>query len=585
LTYTVTVTNIGPNTATSVVITDTLPTSVTFVSASSPCTNIAGVVTCNLGTLNSAGKTNVTIVVTTTISGSITNTAEVSSAVLDLVTNNNTAVAVTTVNPAHADLAVSKTDSPDPVGAGSNLTYTVTVTNIGPNTATSVMLADTLPTSVTFVSASSGCSELEGVVTCDLGTLNSHTKTNVTIVVTTTTSGSITNIAEVSSAVLDLVTNNNTAVAVTTVNPNTDLAVSKTDSPDPVGVGSNLTYTVTVTNIGPDIATGVVLVDTLPQNVDFVSASSGCGNIAGVIICNLGTLNSGAKTNVTIVVTPLAAGSITNAAQVSSAGPDLVTNNNTTVAVTTVNPAPQNADLVVRKRASPQLIGVGNNLTYTVTVTNGGPDTATGVFLVDVLPENVNFVSTSSACDELAGVVTCDLGTLNSGARTNVTIVVTTTTTGLITNTADVISDVNDTDLSNNTAMQITSVSTGACSGIDLTGAFSNVVATCKLANGKVKGKIIVQNLGTQDAPTSFVKFYVSDDDQFDDPALGGNDSLLKQVATGTVKLGKPKIKTLSVNMRGECFTGKFIIAVIDAGHTVAECNEDNNVIIFGPLP
>src|SRR6185436_4404628 len=113
----------------------------------------------------------------------------------------------------------------------------------------------------------------------------------------------ITNIAEISSTTLDLNLADNSATNLTTVSPgapNADLAISKTDSPDPVGIGSNLTYTVTVTNRGPESATSVTLTDLLPASVNFVSASSGCGNLLGVVTCDLGTLASTDSTNVTI---------------------------------------------------------------------------------------------------------------------------------------------------------------------------------------------------------------------------------------------------------------------------------------------
>jgi hypothetical protein len=119
----------------------------------------------------------------------------------------------------------------------------------------------------------------------------------------------------------------------------------------------------------------------------------------------------------------------------------------------------------------------------------------------------------------------------------------------------------------------------------DLTGTWTNLVQTCKVKNEvqscKVKGTLNVQNAGTAAAPTSFVRYYLSDDATFDE-----GDTLLKQVATGTVKLGKPKKRTLSAKLPvGVNGSGKYIIAVIDADDTVVECDETNNTIVFGPIP
>ncbi len=117
----------------------------------------------------------------------------------------------------------------------------------------------------------------------------------------------------------------------TAAGPTADLAVTKTDSPDPVAVGSTLTYTVNVTNNGPADATGVILTDTLPAGVTFVSATSSqgsCTHSGGIVTCTLGTLANGATASVTITVTPTTTGILTNAASVTSATPDPQADNN-----------------------------------------------------------------------------------------------------------------------------------------------------------------------------------------------------------------------------------------------------------------
>jgi uncharacterized repeat protein (TIGR01451 family) len=122
-----------------------------------------------------------------------------------------------------------------------------------------------------------------------------------------------------------------------------DLSVTKTDSPDPVVARSNLTYTVTVTNDGPATATGVTLVDRLPDAV-FVSATSsqgtcvrqGKGRRDGDLVCDLGTLAPGASATVTIVVTPSRDGTITNTATVRANEPDADRADNTATETTTV---------------------------------------------------------------------------------------------------------------------------------------------------------------------------------------------------------------------------------------------------------
>jgi uncharacterized repeat protein (TIGR01451 family) len=110
-----------------------------------------------------------------------------------------------------------------------------------------------------------------------------------------------------------------------------DLALTKTDSKDPAPTGRNLTYTLTATNSGPDSADGVVVLDQLPPDVTFVSATpsqGSCNESGGVVICDLGTLESGGTATVSIVIIPRLAGLITNTASVSASLSDPIPGNN-----------------------------------------------------------------------------------------------------------------------------------------------------------------------------------------------------------------------------------------------------------------
>jgi uncharacterized repeat protein (TIGR01451 family) len=125
--------------------------------------------------------------------------------------------------------------------------------------------------------------------------------------------------------------------------PVADLAITQSDSPDPVAAGSNLTYSIQVSNAGPSDATSVTVSDPLPAGVTFVSASSSqgsCSHAAGTVTCQLGAIVSGAGAQVQIVALPEVAGAVSNTASVSASEADVNPADNGHTVSTTVNAAP-----------------------------------------------------------------------------------------------------------------------------------------------------------------------------------------------------------------------------------------------------
>ncbi len=135
---------------------------------------------------------------------------------------------------------------------------------------------------------------------------------------------------------------NNTALTTATVGEpgpsGANLALTMSDAPDPVILGTELTYLLSVTNLGPDAASNVAISDVLPATVTLVSASSPDGSCSGIttVSCAFGTVASGAIVSATIVVTPTAAGILTNTATVTTSGTDPDAANNSAIATTTV---------------------------------------------------------------------------------------------------------------------------------------------------------------------------------------------------------------------------------------------------------
>lgn len=303
-----------------------------------------------------------------------------------------------------ADLRVTKSDSPDPVTAGSQLRYTVTTTNDGPDTAFGVTTSDTLPAGVTYVSDDrTECVHAAGVVTCDWGDLPSGESRTVEIVVLVPASkapGPIVNTATVTSDWEDPDPSNNTTSETTQVVASADLRVTKICKPDgPVQAGQQAFCDIFVDNLGPSDATGVTLTDTFASSGPFtivsaVPSQGSCVIASPVVTCNLGTIPAGGRATVRVTVSSAEAGDINDVASVTSTTPDPDLSNNQAEGRVSVSGA---ADLGLVKVDSPDpLVAADRQITYTLTVTNNGPSTAQNVRVRDVVGAGQEIVSVSA---------------------------------------------------------------------------------------------------------------------------------------------------------------------------------------------
>jgi len=470
ITYTVTVTNNGPSVSSGGTVTDTLPVGTTFAGASSGCSQTApNVVMCTVATLAPGASATFTIGahISTATSGAITNTAVVTAAQpLEDNPANNTATATTTVNRV-ADLSISKT-GPATATAGTDITYTVSVTNNGPSTSSGGTVTDTLPAATTFAGASSGCSQTApNVVTCTFGALAPGAGATFSIGahINPAAQGTMTNTAEVRSTqpLEDTNPTNNIAAANTMVQRLADLAIAKT-GPMTATAGTDITYTVIVTNNGPSASSGGMVTDTLPAGTTFAGASSGCTQTApNVVMCTVGALAPGASATFGIGahIAPATQGAIVNTAIIVASVPaeDANALNNTATATTTVE---RRADLGITK-TGPATATAGTDITYTVTVTNNGPSTSSGGTVTDALPAGTTFAGASSGCSQTApNVATCTFAAVAPGASLTFSIGahIDPATQGEIINTAVVTAaqPLEDTNPANNAAMVPTTV-------------------------------------------------------------------------------------------------------------------------------
>src|SRR5262245_35241444 len=368
-----------------------------------------------------------------------------------------------------ADLAIVKLDGPDPVSAGAALVYTLNVSNAGPEPATVVTVTDTLPPGIGFVDAAGDgwlCDFSSGTVTCTQALLLVGGASPITITVhAPAAAGVIENTATIGSALDDPDTANNSSSVTTTVTPLADLSLIKTDTPDPVGAGGTITYTLTVSNAGPSEASSVTVADVLPGAVAFIGASGSgwdCGESGGTVTCTRPSLAPGAAPDITITVTaPAAGGTVDNTATVTSSTDDPDSSNNGDAASTTVTAL---ADVAVAKTDDPDPVGAGGALSYTLIVSNDGPGPASDLTVTDTLPAGVAFVSASGSgwnCNDAGQTVTCTRPSLAASASAPA-ITIAATAPGVedtISNTASVSAAETDPVPANNTDTESTSVS------------------------------------------------------------------------------------------------------------------------------
>jgi uncharacterized repeat protein (TIGR01451 family) len=417
----------------------------TFAIASGPTNGVLGSLNTNTGAVAYSPDTN------------FVGTDSFTFFVNDGTTNSGLAtVSISVASPTPADIAVFKKGPASGV-AGSNLVYTITVTNLGPSAATNILVSDQLPAGFAFVSATpAAATVLNNLVSWPAFNLADKGKTNFTVTAISADGGNFTNVAFAATSTFDPNPTNNNGSAtnsqsVTVVTPRADVAVFKAGGTNIVA-GGTVTYTITATNSGPSTASNVVVQDDLPGNVTFQTASTGYSLSNNVVTWPAMTLTNGASANFTVSLIAPASGNFTNIALATSSTPDPNLTNNNGSAVgskvrTSITPV---ADVIVLL-SGPTNVNVEEDFSYTIVVTNGGPSTASNVVTSDTLPVNLVFVSASSGGIFSNGIVTWPkIISLAAGGSTNYILTVIAPGAGQFTNVASALASTLDLDLTNN---------------------------------------------------------------------------------------------------------------------------------------
>jgi len=543
--YRVSVKNLGPqnNNSANIDINSILPAGLTYQSDTGDGTFGGGVWTIN--TLNKNAEKILNITATTGAStGTVTSTPVLAAA--DQNTANDSDSETTTLTTT-TDLSVTISSPAGTVVADQAFDYIFQISNSAAAAANNVVFTSMLPASVTSNSApaasSGSCSLSSSVLSCNLGTVNANATVTVTLNVTASSTGSITSTAYANFNGIDsAVASNKTSLVTTVVAKSVDMGVTIIPSTTAdVPRGSDISYTFSMVNNGPDTATDLVLVITLPadvsrkengfgtdifvseqdnQNNNYFNCSAGLPTITCTRSASLANGDSSFVTlPLNINVNASTSFNVSAAITHSLSSDPVSSNDSDSVTTTTITGAstPQ-TDLFVSISADPsQDVVVGDNLAYTATVLNLGSGQASNVVMTYHLPDNATLVGIESGCTVSGTTAICSIFSLAPNTQASATLVVKPTVVGSVVASAEATNNAGeDPDSSNNSASLAVNV---VASAVANTGGFSATagsgcfIATAAYGSYLDPNVIVLRNfrddvLLNSEAGTALVHFY-----------------------------------------------------------------------------
>ena len=567
--------NHGPDTAVNVVLDDILPKELIYNgTVGKPTAGEFDGKTWFIGNLTNGGFASMVIkTIVNTTNMSVVNKANVSSDTYDPdETNNNDSDVV--VIPPEADLEVIKVVINQTAHKGDVIEWIIAVVNHGPDTAVNVVLDDILPKELIYngTVGKPTAGEFDGK-TWFIGNLTNGGFASMVIkTIVNTTNMSVVNKANVSSDTYDPDETNNNDSDVIVIPPEADLSIIKTVSNASAHKGDIVTWTINVTNNGPDAAFNVTVVDVIPEELIYSAAD---------VTVDRGEFKDGiwfideVASGETLVLTINTTVNATNATIVNNVNvtsdtydPDETNNNGTNE---TVIPPEADLEAIITNDHEETPCHNGDEVIWTITVTNYGPDDAINTVLQDFLPEGLIYKSDDSegAYDNETGVWT--IGYLPVGKTVTLTITtLANTSNATITKNVSVSSDTYDPNLSNNN--DSSSVDVIAEADLEIAKSVSN---STPHKDDKITWSIIVKNNGRDTAVNVVVSdklpsgvVYLSDDSN------GAYDYKTGIWTVGDIASGESKvlnIVTLVVD------TNATIVNVANTTSDTYDPNETNN--------
>lgn len=419
--YSVTVTNSGDTTATDVTLTDELPAGLTLVSSDPVAGSSDGsTITWSLGDIAPSGSVTVTMVLSADAIGDQINTATAVS--VEGITGQDTTL--TSVIPGSISLAKT---APAEIIVGDNLTYEITATNDGEGGLTDIVVRDTLPSSLTYVSSNPEATVgADGTVSWLISTLDAGMSSTMSVVATTGVAGEVVN-----STTAEASEGASASAQATTLVTMSEIGIIKTVDNAERLLGQSSVFTIEVSNSGNATASNVLVVDSLPASFQQVSSTPE-GSVAddGNWQWTIASIEAGGTESITLNATASEAGSFTNSATATERGV-------TVSADATVNVLQPAVSLT---KTGGSIMYVDGERDYVITATNTGTANLTDVTITDNIPAEMSYVSSDSNGAEADGVVTWSIGNLDVGSSVAVALRLRGESVGEVINTASVTS-------------------------------------------------------------------------------------------------------------------------------------------------
>ncbi|KZX10267.1 hypothetical protein MBCUR_18570 [Methanobrevibacter curvatus] len=561
--YIITITNHGPDNATGISLTDVLDYRLIYISDNASAVKVGQTLSWTGITINTNKSYIIQLIVRLNGTGNIKNIVNVTGSDQNNTGNNSSNGNNSTVDTnASINLTISKTVNVTNALDGQLVSYIITITNHGPDNATGISLTDVLDYRLIYISDNASAVKVGQTLSWTGITINTNKSYIIQLIVRLNGTGNIKNIVNVTGSDQNNTGDNSSNGNNSTVDTNAsiNLTISKTVDVTNALDGQLVSYIINVTNHGPDNATGVSLTDVLDYRLIYVSDNAS-GVKVGQTVSWIGiTINVNGSYIIQLIVRLNGTGNIKNIVNVTGSDQNNTGDNSSEGNNSTINVNPT-VNLNVTKTANTTNVLNGQEILFTITVTNNGPDNATNVNITEIFGPKLIYVNSSTNFgnyDETDHI--WYIGSIANSSTVTLTLVFRVNGTGDISNNLLIYSSENNTG---NNTINITINSSKAVNlSIIKTANISGIV----YLNQKIAYTITVSNYGPDNATNINIADILPNQLQF----VSANGTYHHNAGAVTWSIAEIA--------NGDSYTIKLIVKVVGVGNIVniANINSSN---------